>query len=86
MIRKLGLLTAFVTTGMLSFAISVQAAEGQPSPWQLGLQAAGDERIASNPLLAQRPEKRILLLLVTSDKGLSAKTVRRVNSEAKIGC
>src|SRR5258708_4649798 len=33
--------------------------------------AAGDERIASNPLLAQRPEKRILLLLVTSDKGLA---------------
>jgi cytochrome c oxidase subunit 2 len=45
MIRKLGLLTAFVTTGMLSFAAFAQAAEGQPSPWQLGLQAAGDERM-----------------------------------------
>ena len=45
MIRKLGLLTAFVATGMLSFVISAQAAEGQPSPWQLGLQAAGDERM-----------------------------------------
>jgi cytochrome c oxidase subunit 2 len=45
MIRKLGLLTAFVATGMLSFLVSAQAAEGQPSPWQLGLQAAGDERM-----------------------------------------
>jgi cytochrome c oxidase subunit 2 len=45
MIRKLGLLTAFVATGMLSFVVSAQAAEGQPSPWQLGLQAAGDERM-----------------------------------------
>ena len=45
MIRKLGLLTAFVATGMLSVAVSAQAAEGQPSPWQLGLQAAGDERM-----------------------------------------
>ena len=45
MIRKLGMFTAFVATGMLSFAVSVQAAEGQPSPWQLGLQAAGDERM-----------------------------------------
>ena len=45
MIRKLGLLTAFVATGMLSFALAAQAAEGQPSPWQLGLQLAGDERM-----------------------------------------
>src|SRR5258707_10885798 len=45
MIRKLGLLTALVATGMMSFAVSVQAAEGQPSPWQMGLQAAGDERM-----------------------------------------
>jgi cytochrome c oxidase subunit II len=45
MIRKLGMFTAFVATGMLSFAVSVAAAEGQPSPWQLGLQAAGDERM-----------------------------------------
>ncbi len=45
MIRKLGLLTAFVATGMLSFAVAAQAAEGQPSPWELGLQAAGGERM-----------------------------------------
>jgi len=45
MIRKLGLLTAFVPTGMQSLVFSAQAAEGQPSPWQLGLQAAGDERM-----------------------------------------
>ena len=45
MIRKLGMFTAFVATGMLSFAISAAAAEGQPSPWQMGLQAAGDERM-----------------------------------------
>jgi cytochrome c oxidase subunit 2 len=45
MIRKLGMFTAFVATGMLSFAVSAAAAEGQPSPWQLGLQAAGDERM-----------------------------------------
>ena len=45
MIRKLGMFTAFVATGMLSLAASVQAAEGQPSPWQIGLQAAGDERM-----------------------------------------
>src|SRR5438552_6451194 len=30
-----------------------------------------DERAGSNPLLARRPEKRILLLLITSDKGLA---------------
>ena len=30
-----------------------------------------DERAGSNPLLARRPEKRILLLLFTSDKGLA---------------
>ena len=32
---------------------------------------AGDENAGKNPLLAQRPEKRILLVLVTSDKGLA---------------
>jgi F-type H+-transporting ATPase subunit gamma len=30
-----------------------------------------DDRAASNPLLAQRPEQHILLLLFTSDKGLA---------------
>jgi cytochrome c oxidase subunit 2 len=45
MIRKLGMFTAFAATGMLSFAVSAQAAEGQPLPWQIGLQAAGDERM-----------------------------------------
>jgi F-type H+-transporting ATPase subunit gamma len=33
--------------------------------------AASDERAAENPLLAERPEQRILLVLVTSDKGLA---------------
>ena len=32
---------------------------------------AGDEDAGKNPLLAQRPEQRILLVLVTSDKGLA---------------
>src|SRR5579871_4914571 len=30
-----------------------------------------DERAASNPLLAQRAEKRIELVLITADKGLA---------------
>jgi F-type H+-transporting ATPase subunit gamma len=34
--------------------------------------AAADERAAENPLLAQRAEQRVLLVLVTSDKGLAA--------------
>jgi F-type H+-transporting ATPase subunit gamma len=33
--------------------------------------AANDERTANNPLLAQRPEQRILLVLITGDKGLA---------------
>src|ERR1035438_6404844 len=33
--------------------------------------AAADENAGSNPLLAQRSERRILLVLVTSDKGLA---------------
>ena len=33
--------------------------------------AAADERVAQNPLLAQREERRILLVLTTSDKGLA---------------
>jgi F-type H+-transporting ATPase subunit gamma len=33
--------------------------------------AAGDDRVAANPLLAQRPEKRALLVLVSADKGLA---------------
>jgi len=32
---------------------------------------ANDENVGKNPLLAQRPEQRILLVLVTSDKGLA---------------
>ena len=32
---------------------------------------ASDENTGRNPLLAQRPEQRILLVLVTSDKGLA---------------
>jgi cytochrome c oxidase subunit 2 len=41
MIRKLGAFTAF-TTAMLSFAASASA---QPVPWQMGLQAAADDRM-----------------------------------------
>ena len=37
----------------------------------LAAAAAGDERTAENPLLAVREEKRILLVLLTSDKGLA---------------
>ena len=37
----------------------------------LAAAAALDERVASNPLLAQRPERRIALVLVTADKGLA---------------
>jgi F-type H+-transporting ATPase subunit gamma len=33
--------------------------------------AAGDDRVAGNPLLAQRPEKRALLVLISGDKGLA---------------
>jgi F-type H+-transporting ATPase subunit gamma len=32
---------------------------------------AGDDRVAANPLLAQRPEKHALLILVSADKGLA---------------
>ena len=32
---------------------------------------AGDEQAGNNPLLAQRPEQRILLVVFTSDKGLA---------------
>jgi len=32
---------------------------------------AADENAGGNPLLAQRPEQRVLLVLVTSDKGLA---------------
>jgi F-type H+-transporting ATPase subunit gamma len=32
---------------------------------------SGDERVAENPLLARRDERRILLVLITSDKGLA---------------
>ncbi|HTS64660.1 MAG TPA: ATP synthase F1 subunit gamma [Candidatus Acidoferrales bacterium] len=32
---------------------------------------AGDERVAANPLLARREENRILLVLITGDKGLA---------------
>src|SRR6476660_3945029 len=33
--------------------------------------AATDERVGANPLLAQRPEKRVELVLITADKGLA---------------
>jgi len=37
----------------------------------VAMAAAGDEQTGQNPLLAQRPEQRILLVLVTGDKGLA---------------
>jgi F-type H+-transporting ATPase subunit gamma len=37
----------------------------------LAVAVEADERAASNPLLARRPEDRVLLLLFTSDKGLA---------------
>src|SRR5689334_2539953 len=37
--------------------------------------AADDERAGQNPLLAQRPEQRVLLVLITGDKGLDRKSV-----------
>jgi cytochrome c oxidase subunit 2 len=46
MIRKLGTFAAFAAMAMLSLAVPAAAAEGQPAPWQLGLQPAGDERMA----------------------------------------
>ncbi|HBY62296.1 MAG TPA: ATP synthase F1 subunit gamma [Solibacterales bacterium] len=33
--------------------------------------AASDERVAAHPLLAQRPEHRVQLILVTADRGLA---------------
>ena len=33
--------------------------------------AAGDEQAGAHPLMARRPEQRILLVLITSDKGLA---------------
>jgi len=33
--------------------------------------AGADERVSANPLLARRPEKKVQLILVTSDKGLA---------------
>src|SRR5207245_2694594 len=37
----------------------------------LAVAVAGDERTSESPLLARRPEQRVLLLLYTSDKGLA---------------
>src|SRR5258708_25684871 len=37
----------------------------------LAMAVAADESTSQNPLLARRPEKRVLLFLVTSDKGLA---------------
>lgn len=44
MFRKLGAFTASVAAA-ITVAGSALAAEGQPEPWELGLQAAGDERM-----------------------------------------
>jgi cytochrome c oxidase subunit II len=45
MIRKLGTFAASLATAMLPLAVQAQTAEGQPYPWQIGLQAAADERM-----------------------------------------
>src|ERR1051325_3285221 len=49
---------------------------------------ASDENAGENPLLAHRPEKRILLVLITGDKGLAGafnsaliKAAQRFSSE-----
>src|SRR5204863_8270959 len=40
-------------------------------PANVAVAASSDERTGQNPLLAQRPEQRTLLVLVTGDKGLA---------------
>jgi F-type H+-transporting ATPase subunit gamma len=49
----------------------------------LAAAAAADENAGSNPLLAQRPERRILLVLVTSDKGLAGAFNTNLNQAAQ---
>jgi F-type H+-transporting ATPase subunit gamma len=49
----------------------------------LAAAAAADENAGSNPLLAQRPERRILLVLVTSDKGLAGAFNTNLNKAAQ---
>jgi F-type H+-transporting ATPase subunit gamma len=44
--------------------------------------AGGDERVAQNPLLAQRPEQRILLVHVTGDRGLAGAFNTNLNKGA----
>jgi F-type H+-transporting ATPase subunit gamma len=44
---------------------------------------AADENAGGNPLLAQRPEQRVLLVLVTSDKGLAGAFNTNLNKAAQ---
>ena len=44
--------------------------------------AGGDERVAQNPLLAQRPEQRVLLVHVTADRGLAGAFNTNLNRAA----
>jgi cytochrome c oxidase subunit 2 len=46
MTRKLGAFTAWLAAGLFTFAPVAFALEGQPENWQMGLQPAGDERMA----------------------------------------
>lgn len=45
---------------------------------------AGDERLGAHPLLARRPEKRILLILVTADRGLAGAFNTNLNKAAQL--
>jgi cytochrome c oxidase subunit II len=46
MIRKLGTFTAWFGAGLFSAAQTALAMDGQPEPWQMGLQPAASERMA----------------------------------------
>jgi cytochrome c oxidase subunit II len=46
MIRKLGTFTAWLGASLMVAAQSASAMEGQPEPWQMGLQPAASQRMA----------------------------------------
>src|SRR5262245_49016910 len=46
MIRKLVAFTAWLGAALVVYAGGALAMEGQPEPWQMGLQPAGDELMA----------------------------------------
>jgi cytochrome c oxidase subunit II len=47
MTRKLGAFTAWLGAGLFTFAPMAFAMDGQPENWQMGLQPAGDDRMAA---------------------------------------